>query len=299
MKPSVNPALRPEQCRRDMGNFASLVLIWQYSRKDSGTVAIWALLIAVSQEHLWPAYKKQYCIPAIIHTVCHPLLITFLSIILYLRERYFFSIYMTQKDDKAIVPEHQTGARSDNEAAVSFSDVQQAKDFFKLVQQRLLTVNNWHRLAGKATAEFTLTDARGNEVARPAQEGDHFKIDIPGPGPATGDGYDWVQIEKIEETHMPDSDSVAMRVRPTTNPANDRGDVAHFFTDDATSSFIIKREHTTVSAHIHGRNEKPNVTAETVGDKARNATIAAGAATGFSKWQWMSLVKGLLQPKEA
>lgn len=205
---------------------------------------------------------------------------------------------MDKKDYRNIIPEHATGAKSDNEAIIELPETEKAKQFFVIVKQRLLHVNNWHQLAGKATADFILTDAHGHEVNRPVQEGDHFKIDIPGPGPATGDGYDWVQVEKIEEINTPDIESVAIRVRPATNPNNERADIAHFFTDEATSSFIVKREGNTVSAHVHGRNEKPNVIAETVSDKARNTAIATGAVTGFSKLQWMSLVKGLIKMEE-
>ena len=205
---------------------------------------------------------------------------------------------MEEKEYRHIIPEHQSGSKTDNEAFVELGDVSAARKFFEVVKNRLLHVNNWHQLAGKATADFVLTDRQGNEVDRTAQEGDHFKIDIPGPGPATGDGYDWVQIEKIEEMHTPDLESVAIRVRPATNPTNDRKDVAHFFTDEATSNFIVKREGKTVSAHIHGRNEKPNMVAETAIDKARNTAVATGAITGFSTLQWKSLVKGLIKVAE-
>jgi hypothetical protein len=130
---------------------------------------------------------------------------------------------------------------------------------------------------------------------RTAQKGDHFKIDIPGPGSVTGEGYDWVQIEEIVEERDEQSDSIAIRVRPASNPRNEKSDVAHFFTNAATSNFIVKREGTKVSAAVRGRNEKPNTEAEAVIDKARNTAVATGAITGFSNYQWKSLVTGLLK----
>jgi hypothetical protein len=135
-------------------------------------------------------------------------------------------------------------------------------------------------------------------VQRAAEKGDHFKIDIPGPGPVTGDGYDWVQVEAIEESEKEDEQSIAIRVRPATNPNNNRKDVAHFFSDDATSCFMVKREHNKVTAAVYGRNEKPNTKTETLTGKARNAAIASGAVTGFSKLQWKSLVNGLVKKEE-
>jgi hypothetical protein len=71
--------------------------------------------------------------------------------------------------------------------------------------------------------------------------------------------------------------------------------VAHFFTEEATSNFMVKRVGNKVSAEVHGRNEKPNTEAEKLVDKARNTAVATGAVTGFAKLQWKSLVNGLIK----
>jgi hypothetical protein len=70
--------------------------------------------------------------------------------------------------------------------------------------------------------------------------------------------------------------------------------VAHFFSDEATSNFIVQRRGLEVIAAVLGRNEKPNTGAEKIIDKARNTAVATGAVTAFSKLQWKSLVNGLL-----
>jgi hypothetical protein len=49
---------------------------------------------------------------------------------------------------------------------------------------------------------------------------------------------------------------------------------------------------------VYGRNEKPNTDTETLSDKARNAAVAGGAITGFSKLQWKSLVNGLVKKED-
>ncbi len=121
-----------------------------------------------------------------------------------------------------------------------------------------------------------------------------FQIDIPGPGPVSGDGYDWVQIEAMEELETPEIEQLTIRVRPATSPKNEKSDVAHFFSAEATSNFLVQREGNTVTAAVLGRNEKPNTEADTIVDKARNAAVATGAVTAFSKLQWTSLVKGLI-----
>jgi|SRR5688500_10701963 len=202
---------------------------------------------------------------------------------------------MSEKDSADIVPEQQSGIETNTETSVELASSEEAKFFYEKVKQRLLHVNEWRDLAGSLSANFQLTDEDGKEVDRPAQKGDHFKIDIPGPGPATGDGYDWVQVEAIEETETDDQQSIAIRVRPATNPNNERKDVAHFFSDEATSCFMVKRENKKITAAVYGRNEKPNIDTETAGDKARNAAIATGAITGFAKLQWKSLVNGLVE----
>lgn len=193
-----------------------------------------------------------------------------------------------------IIPEQQTGVATNTESKAELPNEEEARRFFAVVRDRLLNVNEWHTYAGQATADFQLTDENGNPVKRRAKTGDHFKIDIPGPGSGTGEGYDWVKIEVVEEEHESGADCQIIRVRPATNPTNDKHDVAHFFSEEATSSFVVKREGTSVVAGVYGRNEKPNTAAESITDKVRNAAVAAGAISGFSKIQWKSLVNGLV-----
>lgn len=201
---------------------------------------------------------------------------------------------MSEKNASELIPEQESGVATNTESSISLGSVAEAKVFFKKVRQRLLEVNNWHQVGGTLTATFRLTDKEGNEVNRAVQKLDHFKIDIPGPGTITGDGYDWVQVEEIEQKEGEEDESITIRVRPATNPTNDKKDVAHFFDNEATSSFMVKREYDTVTAGVYGRNEKPNTAAESIIDKSRNIAIATGAVSGFAKFQWKSLVNGLV-----
>ncbi|RYY85172.1 MAG: hypothetical protein EOO15_17680 [Chitinophagaceae bacterium] len=206
-----------------------------------------------------------------------------------------FRFYSSMDPEKnGIVPQQEVGGQSNTEARRALESDVAAEAFYKKVRDRLLTVNCWHQLAGEATALFQLTDSRGLEVDRTVQAGDHFKIDIPGPGSTTGDGYDWVQVEAVEEGEQEGCPYTLIRVRPATNPNNERSDVAHFFSEDATSNFIVRREGNTVIAAVHGRNEKPNADAEALLDKARNVAVGTGAIAGASKLQWKALVEGLI-----
>lgn len=202
---------------------------------------------------------------------------------------------MSNTTQEPLIPAQQTGASSDTDATATFDSIEKAKEFYETAKQRLIQVNNWQKWAGPATAHFQLTDAAGNDVDRTVQENDHFKIDIPGPGSVTGDGFDWVQLEKIEETAAGEKEQISIQVRPATNPNNNRQDIAHFFGEEASSCFIVKRDGNTVTAAVHGRNEKPNMDAEKLVDKARNAAVATGAVAAGSKLQWKSLVNGLVR----
>jgi hypothetical protein len=194
-----------------------------------------------------------------------------------------------------LIPEQLEGMESNTESSHALPTLAEAISFFDLVKDRLRNVNDWHSIAGTGTAEFQLTDDKGDKVSRTVQEGDHFRIDVPGPGSQSGDGYDWVKVEEVKEDQDQDEAYLAITVRPVTSPLNEKKDVAHFFADSATSSFIVKRKDAIVTAGVYGRNEKPNTKAETIIDKARNTAMATGAVSGFSKLQWKSLVNGLIK----
>lgn len=197
-----------------------------------------------------------------------------------------------------LIPEQEKGGKTDNEHKIEFRSHEKAKEFFITAKQRLQDVNHWHDMAGSLTAGFQLIDDKGNEVLRPAQTGDYFKIKIPAPGPAGGDGYDWVRVELMDDTSgfSEEQEAFGLRVRPAEPPGNNGGEeVAHFFKDDATSSFIVERKGNTIKAAVHGRNEVPNTDAEKPLDKARNAIVGVGAILGLSNPQWKNLVKGILK----
>ena len=198
-----------------------------------------------------------------------------------------------------LVPENESGASSDTEHTVTFSSEEEAKRMFSVAKQRLLMVSDWQSISGKGSAVFTLTDELGSEVVRPAQLGDHFRIEIPAPGNITGKGYDWVQVEAIEDksSDIEGTDIISIRVRPVDNPTEPREDVAHFFSNEASSTFTVRRDRNIVSASVHGRNEKPNTEPSNIIDKVRNTVVAAGAMIGLNKPQWKGLVEGLLEDK--
>lgn len=196
-----------------------------------------------------------------------------------------------------IIPDQRTGKAIDAESTVEVAEEKDAKAFFDEVKGRLQNVNHWKEYAGNLSATFQLVDREGVEVQRKAQKGDYFKIDIPGPGSQSGDGYDWVQIEDVENTATPDSERFGFRVRPTDNPQSKKEDIAHFYSQESTSSFIVERNKNKITASVHDRNTKPNTDADNTTDKIRDAVVGAVGAFSFSKIQWKNLTDGLLKSK--
>jgi len=201
---------------------------------------------------------------------------------------------MEEKNYTGIVPEHHEGKIIDTESSVEFDTEEEAKHFYSQVKDKLVHVNLWHQVAGALSAKFQLVDEKGKEVDRPVQQGDHFKIDIPGPGTQSGEGYDWVKVEEVKEIND-GVESLGIRVRPCSNPLNEKADVAHFYSDSATSNFIVTREGTKVTASVYDRNTKPNDGAHNAIDTIRDKLVGTTAVSFFSKIQWSNLVKGLLK----
>lgn len=205
---------------------------------------------------------------------------------------------MEEKNYTGIVPTHQEGKIIDTESSVEFNTGEEAKHFYQEVKEKLVHVNNWHTIAGALSAKFQLVDEKGVEVNRPVQQGDHFKIDIPGPGTQSGEGYDWVKVEEVKEVNEENTQSLGIRVRPCNNPLNEKQDVAHFYSDSSTSNFIVTRENQKVTASVYDRNTKPNDGADSAVDTIRDKIVGATAVSFFSKIQWKGLVDGLLKTKE-
>lgn len=206
---------------------------------------------------------------------------------------------MEKKDYTGLIPEQEKGRKINAESSVTLNDDSEARDFYATVKDRLRHVNDWHRYAGTLSAGFKVVNAQGEEVNRTVQQGDYLRIDIPGPGTAAGDGYDWVQVQEIKEVSEPAVESIAMLVRPAANPQSNGEHIAHFYSNESTSTFTATREKNKVTAGIYDRNINANEETESLPDKARNAAVGIGAKLGFSKLQWQALTDGLVKREEA
>ncbi|MCF0057080.1 hypothetical protein [Dyadobacter sp. CY356] len=201
---------------------------------------------------------------------------------------------MEEKNYSGTIPAQEDGSKINVESSVDVNSEEQAKALFQTAKSRLLDVNNWHDITGKMLAEFQLTDSSGNQTTT-LQEGTYFKIDIPGPGSNAGDGFDWVKVEKIDAYTTPDIDSIGIRVRPASNPLSTNTDIAHFYSQDSTSTFTITREATKVTAGVYDRNTKTNKDSEQLPDQLRNAVVGIGGIITFSRIQWKSLTDAIIK----
>ncbi|MEO5674592.1 MAG: hypothetical protein ABIQ74_08090 [Chitinophagales bacterium] len=126
------------------------------------------------------------------------------------------------------------------------------------------------------------------------QVGNYIRIELPAPESKEGHGYEWVKIELIDSETTEEYDRYSIKVRPASNPQNSYKATAHFYTDDATSSFIIERTGNKVTASEYGRNELPNTETRSPKSKLRNLVVAIGAQMGLAHIQWKKLLKGIL-----
>ncbi len=202
-------------------------------------------------------------------------------------------------EDKNI-PEQQKGNQLDTQHEAVLNSRKEAEQLFESAKKRLLNVSHWGEIANGFSSSFKLTDRNGQEVDRPVQQGDRFRISLPAPGPHSGNGDDWVQVENIQDERDENTDIeiISIRVRPASDPQNPKPDTAHFYTKDATSTFVVKRKGNTVSAEVHGRNEVPNTEATGFWDTVRHVVVAVGSILGLSNQQWKNLTEGLLAPKK-
>ncbi|MBO9616566.1 MAG: hypothetical protein J7619_28015 [Dyadobacter sp.] len=202
---------------------------------------------------------------------------------------------MAEKNYTGTVPDNYRGEKITAQATRDFESLSDATAFFRKASQRLMDVEHWQQWAGKALADFVVSDRSGKPLNVPAEQGLLIRIDIPGPGSASGEGYDWVRIEEIASSDNPNVESIAIRVRPVAAPGSGDAEPAHFYDSLSTSTFTITRENGRITAAVYDRNIAENTSAKPVIDKVRNAVTGFVGKKVFSKVQWQLLVDGLLR----
>ena len=195
-----------------------------------------------------------------------------------------------------LVPDNYIGKPTNLSNSLMFPTREEAIVCYNRASKRLLNPPIWHKLTGWASAHFLLIGPDAEEKERLAEENDYFRLDIPGPGSAAGNGFDWVVVEKVATHSNPSGTSewTFLKVHPCSNPKNPEGKTAHFFKSQASSSFIVERNGNIVTSRYHGRNETPNTGTGSIIDDIRNGIVAGLSAAGLSEAQWYALLKGFL-----
>jgi len=196
-------------------------------------------------------------------------------------------------DIKNFVPVNRTGSENDALAFLTYDTDDKALDQFKILRQKLININNWNKYSGKNPTEFFLH----NDGEKPfyPKENDWVKIKIPGPGNKLGNGFDWVKIVKIQSMESDNFQAVLMVMKPHSCPENKDNGIAHFYTDAATSTFVLAQENNAVQFSVHGRDEIPNTKNLGLMNSLRNFFVAKGGIFGGSKIQWQHFAEEFIK----
>lgn len=197
--------------------------------------------------------------------------------------------------ENTLVPKQKTGSKLDLLSFTECDSIEEALVFFQAVKHRLLNVNQWDEICNVPSSVFKLINEKGQEVAGLIKEDDYIRINIPGPGTKIGEGYDWVKVESITEQEFSDGEILSITVRPSHHPLRAFSETAHFFWNEATSTFQVKRKGKIIYAAVHGRNELPNNKTSIFVDNLRNTLVGWSAKIGFSYPQWKGLTEGLIK----
>jgi hypothetical protein len=187
------------------------------------------------------------------------------------------------------------GNQTDMIELIRLANEKDAEQLYNAAKLRLLNMWNWSNLAEGPSSEFELTDSNGNPVNRPAVCGDKFKIDLR--SEALFGGYKgWVEIVYIQDEFDPFENIAvtSVKVVPTLDPKNEVTKAGNFYTNDASSTFVVRRIGQVVSAEIYGRNEVVANKGMQFLNALRHFVGTIAAKLGFPMSEWKRLAKGLL-----
>jgi len=175
-----------------------------------------------------------------------------------------------------------------------YPDIASAQEALALAKEKLFDVNKWTDLPG-ISSTFELHNPAGEKIETPAPKvGDFVRIKLPGI-PVDN----WVQVIDIQTEDL--SAQFTVKPSPKPNPAPDSAEeVKHFFGKEASSTFRVQLDGTTLRGEEIGRDEMPNNETEEAGARALlNTLVAEGGWAGFQKLQWDKLTSYLVHKTEA
>jgi len=197
-----------------------------------------------------------------------------------------------------LIPDNAHGKQTSLKHKVIADSPESAFRIFETARERLLKPNDWYSLCGNTGAGFEVVESAhsNNMLDRAVRHGDYIRIDIPGPGPRAGDGYDWVRVAMIETPRINSHyyNEVGIKLVACSSPRNPDSESAHFFSLGASSTLIIQQQSIHVTAMYYGRNETINNHTKVLADNIRNTVMAIGAMVGLSELHWERLIRSFL-----
>jgi hypothetical protein len=194
------------------------------------------------------------------------------------------------------IPKQKKGASFDVRSSVLPDDRAEAISHYQASRKRLLNISLWGMYSREYKEMFVLTNSKGKKISGAAKIGDLVKIHLPGPRSFKGDGADWVRVDHIaeEKNELLDEIFTVITLRPCQNPTVRDADIAHFYNNRSTNTFLVCRHRTEIISSIHGRNELVNTDTDWL-DYARNLMVALPAKAGLSNPHWKKLAEGLIR----
>lgn len=192
------------------------------------------------------------------------------------------------------VPEQFEGSFHDTESQKNIIVPAVLDNKFNILKQRFYSINNWKDYTGTGFADFELFNSLGIYAHRDPRVGDFIRINIPGPGNVGSKGYDWVRIDEIIVTSDAEKEMHLINCRPSASPKGNPNHIEHFYSESATSTFIIEKGIDYIKVGIYGRNEIPNKKNNGILSKIRNFLVTFGGFLKLTKIQWKTLADGML-----
>lgn len=177
----------------------------------------------------------------------------------------------------------------------TFPDEATARQELERSKQKLFDINRWTNLEG-INSTFELFDGYGRKsTALKPEIGYFIKIILPASGIEN-----WVKITDMSEQADAAEFIVHPSEAPTLQKEGNTEEIKHFFIKEASSTFKVERQGTTLIGYEIGKNEGINNHGEEAGDRAiLNTLVAEGGWAGIQALQWDKLTSYLVHLEEA
>ncbi|QTV05565.1 hypothetical protein [Faecalibacter bovis] len=187
-----------------------------------------------------------------------------------------------------LIPKHEKGNNRDT-IVFKTSAIELASSNFVFIKQRLLNVNNWGNFCTKTPVEFKVYDSNCSLNEGYVNLNDYIKIQIDLPTFSRRLSElvsDWVEVVRIEEHTDSNSAYFLMQLAPIECPSKETKEIEHFYSNNATKTFILYRNNQTISLSIHGRNEEVNFKVKSKTKAFRNFLVANFGVIGIDNYLW-------------